>query len=116
MGLLTIYLRNMCVTDIDNSDVEWVQFVTDHYRELQASATTVEVSLTDMELYRFRLSDWLSDRGYTKRLAWIVMLLNNIKSDQEFVGFQQLRIPDANYISQLRAQYNTFSAAKKKLG
>lgn len=115
MGLLTIYLRNMCVTDIDNSDIEWVQYVTDHYRELQASAVTVEVLPTDMELYRFRLSDWLSDRGYAKRLAWIVMLLNNIKSDREFVGFQQLRIPDSSQISQLRAQFNTFIAAKKQL-
>lgn len=89
------------------NDADWYQFITDHMLYIKTNATKIIIEPTDMEQYKYSLENFLREKQYDVAHAWIVRLINNIPSNQEFVGYESLLIPKADIITVLKDQYAT---------
>lgn len=88
----------------------WRQFILDHLDFIAARSRTYEIDSPLMNLYRYDLKRFLRENlKIHGDLAWIVLLLNNLKNDLEWNTEGSYIIPDSNIIAQLYHSYITIS-------
>ena len=109
-SILSLFYSNYCLTKYSNDNPWWVNFVTDHYQLLRDEASIINIEPEDMETYRFRLADFLGEKNYDRHTTWVVLLINQLRSEKEFSNVSSLRIPNHTTLVKLRAQYDTYHA------
>lgn len=103
-------LQNLFSRQLDqyaNTDPEWVQYVHDHYTAIKARSGTVVFSMHDTSTMHYRLTDLLKTNNISSSITWIILLINQIGSENAFVDIEQLQIPDLTHLAQLRERFNT---------
>ncbi len=91
--------------EYNNDDEGWVQFVKDHRTVLLNNSTVTTISLDMANRYQYRFALYLYDNSIDASLHWIILWLNQIKSEREFSQITKLLIPTADILKKLRAQY-----------
>lgn len=105
MSLQTAY-KNM-MSEYSNHDADWVQFVKDHYNYIMENAEMIALDIHVHHTTRYRLEDYLNRFGIDPSLTWIVIYINQLKSNLSFIELNQLLIPNERSIRYLREQYMT---------
>lgn len=101
-------LTKMSEDGLDDTDVEWELFIKDHRRHILERSTIIYLTNDLMTRYEYHLRWFLEDNRIDTNMYWIIMYINNIKMESEFVNIDRLYIPDINQIKELRKQFNIF--------
>lgn len=97
-------------TDYSNNDLGWVQFVRDHYTYLRNKSTPKIMSSVDMSITKYRIHEILAEMGMSPSVIWIVLLINQLPSENDFVDLTAILIPDMATIEQLHSTYNSIKS------
>ena len=93
---------------LDDTDEEWVLFIRDHRKHILEQSTIVYLTNDLITRYEYHLRWFLEDNRIDTDMYWIIMYLNNIKSESEFFNIDRLYIPNIDHIKELRKQFNIF--------
>ena len=93
----------------------WFQFVQDHYNELKQSATLQTISPEIMYQYRYSLESYLRHINKNINIAWIVLILNGLDSNMDFVDVKSILIPTDSALSDLYNSYINFKTAAAQI-
>ena len=107
MGLLKT-LTGLNASTYQNTSLAWVQYLQDHYRYLKSAATWQPVTDEQMEMYRYRLRDFLLEVArYETSLLWYVLWLNQWHTESDFEQVSGFWLPPVDIIRDLRRLYLT---------
>jgi len=93
------------ITSYDCSDADWAQYVRDNLDTILASASWTELDPFTHNSMKYRLEDFLKDERLDPSIAWIVLIINQLGSNLDFIGLSRIKIPDIAVIRRLRSQY-----------
>lgn len=105
----------MSVIDIINTqksnysflDREWEIFVIDHKDIIKANSRTYTLSADVMSLHKYNLERWLRYETIPQELISIVLFINDIDTNMNFINITDILVPDLSYIISLYTQYQT---------
>ena len=103
------------LSSYSNYDREWVQFIKDHYYHIKSKSTLVELNPYKHNTYHYRVTDFLKDNNIPVEMAWIVLFINQLGSDAEFIDLNLMIIPDVTDIKALRDTFDTIQSHKKRV-
>lgn len=107
MGLLKT-LAGLNAGTYQNTSLAWMQYLQDHYRYLKSAATWQSVTDEQMEMYRYRLRDFLLEVvRYETSLLWYVLWLNQWHAESDFEQVSGFWLPPVDIIRDLRRLYLT---------
>ena len=107
MSLLST-LNNLNSGMYQNTSHAWVQYLQDHYRYLKSAASWQPVTDEQMEMYRYRLRDFLVEQAkYEASLLWYVLWLNQWQTEGDFEQVSGFWLPPVELIRDLRRLYLT---------
>ena len=99
-----------------SSDQEWVQFIRDHFRIIRSTATNVELDVYQHNSMQYRLSEWLdTELHYPYSVTWIVLLINQLKSEEEFRNLTTILIPEMGVITKLYREFKNLRSQRNNL-
>lgn len=94
------------------SDPNWRQYVLDHRKHILEKSTLIAVDPNLMNTYTYRIRDFLTKINTDASVDWIVLYINQLFVNDNFVDIAKLYIPDIGYIDKLYTQYQTNIANK----
>lgn len=94
------------ITDISDEDPEWRIFLEDFKVELSINSKVYAFTEYLKEVYRFRTDHFLREHNIPADMLWLVVWINNLKSQLSLDGQDYLIIPNYNYVKELRSKYN----------
>ena len=103
------------LSSYSNYDIEWVQFVRDHYYHIKRKATIVELNPFKHNSMRYRLADFLSENNVPKEMAWIVLMINQLESEAKFCDLNIMLLPDVTDIKELREIFDNQRSHKRRI-
>lgn len=112
-GLHTLYRK--FVTKYSNDNFEWVQYVRDHYKRLRSKAYFVDIDQFKMNSLHYRLEDFLSEHNVPIEVNWIVLYLNQLNSEADFIHLTALFLPDMEDLEAMREEFDTVDAHTKSV-
>jgi hypothetical protein len=105
-------LGNANRTQMGDDQGRWRQFILDHLDFIARRSQTKEIPAEMMNLYRYDLDRFLKQEcSRNEDIAWIVLLINDLPSDFEFVGVRFLIVPTDDLISSL---FHSFSSLNRR--
>lgn len=113
MALQEIYMRYL--DQYSNNNFEWVQYVHDHLNLIKQKAIPIEIDIFKSNELQYRLNDFLRENNYPISIGWIVVLINQLPSENNFVGLSNLYVPDMAHLSYLRETFNTVMSNQKSV-
>lgn len=90
-----------------SQDVEWVLFVKDHRSEILKNSAQYFITYNDQNTYKYRLYSYLVETNINVELLWIILWLNQLDTEMDFVNVDSLFIPSDKYIGELYQQYRS---------
>lgn len=111
MSLKEIYQSQ--ITAYSNQDLEWVQYVRDHFAVLVKSAVKQTLEPYQHYAMTYRLEDWLGEQNIPKEMAWIVLYINQLSDASDFKELTEIMIPNLTLLEQLKQQFKTVQSQKK---
>lgn len=90
---------------------DWKLFIEDHKKNILEKSKIIVINYDDQNRYIYRLSEYLEYKNLDRSLTWIVLLLNQMKGEQDFHDRNKLIVPDINHLNSL---YNQYQILKKK--
>ena len=103
------------LSSYSNHDLEWVQFIKDHFYHIKSKSTLVELNPFRHNSLKYRLTDFLEENNIPVEMNWIVLFINQLGSDAEFCDLTTMLIPDVTDIKQLRDTFDTVQSHKKRV-
>lgn len=103
------------LSSYSNYDLEWVQFVKDHFYHIKRNSTVVELDPYRHNSMKYRLADFLADNNIPIEMSWIVLFVNQLGSDMEFRDISVMILPDVSDIKHLREVFDTVQAHKQRV-
>lgn len=91
-------------------DDGWMQFIDDHRSHLLSSAIVHYPTLAYFRPYEYNLEYYLRSIGFDLSATWIVRLINEIVTNQDFVSITSIAIPDLTEVKKLFELYRTIKA------
>lgn len=89
----------------------WRQYILDHIDYIKRRSTTYDIDGPLMNFYRYDLKRFLKAHLRRQRdIAWIVLLLNDMHNDFEFVNPGKYVIPTDDLINALYHSYITIAS------
>jgi hypothetical protein len=98
------------LSPLENTDPAWIKYVKDHRGVILESVVVQTIPPEKMHPNKYRCSSLLHELGYDEALSWIVIWLNQIDNNRNFIDLVSIKIPDIETIKTLRAQFDTFNA------
>jgi len=98
-----------------NDDYDWVHYLSDYYPRLRKKSVMISLNPFRLNTYRYRLTDFLSEHNIPKEADWIVLLINQMGSEAEFVNRKWLLLPDMSDIELIRTEYDTVRAHAEQM-
>lgn len=99
---------------LDDTDPEWQLFIKDHRKQILEESTIMYLNGSQMGRYEYHLRWFLEDNKINTDLIWIILELNNVKMETEFVNLDKLYIPDRSMLITLRKKYIQFKRVLKE--
>lgn len=96
--------RNM--TKINDTNFAWRNFVKDFRNTILATAKMIELTPYNEMIFRYRLRDLLYEAKLPEDIAWIIIWMNDLKTETEFKSRDILLIPDYNELLRIRNLYD----------
>ena len=96
-----------------NDDLDWVQFVHDHYQNIFDTATSRVIEKVPHFWEHYRVEDYLREIGIDPNVAWIVLMINQFSSNLDFRDLDHILIPDMNVV---RALWRSFQQYRSHVG
>ena len=93
-----------------NKDIDWVQYVSDHYQNLFDTAVSRAIEKAPHYWERYRLEDYLRDIGWDPNVAWIVLMLNQFGSRLDFQNLDHILLPDMGVVRTLWQGYQQYKS------
>ena len=90
-----------------SEDIEWVQFVRDHYYYLKKRCAKVELNPFRHNAQRYRLTDFCLENNLARGTEWIVLLVNQLGSEKDFSNLTVMLLPDMESIKELRMLFDS---------
>ncbi len=103
------------LSSYSNYDLEWVQFIRDHFYHIKKKSTIVELDPFRHNSMKYRLADFLADNNIPTEMAWIVLFINQLGSDADFHDVTFMILPDVTDIKHLREVFDTVQSHKKRV-
>ncbi len=103
---------SISVNPFDNLDPDWVQYVKDHRSVLMETSVIKSVPANAMFTYRYRMPTLLNKLGSDSSITWIVMWLNQLKTNADVVNLTELTLPTIDTVKSL---YQSFQSYRQKL-
>lgn len=103
------------LSSYSNYDLEWVQFIRDHFYHIKQKSTVVELDPFRHNSMKYRLADFLADNNIPTEMAWIVLFINQLGSDADFHDVTFMILPDVTDIKHLREVFDTVQSHKKRV-
>lgn len=101
-------LKQMCASKYGSEDPEWVHFVRDHVDYIRNNSERKHYTTLELRPYKYRPVELYTSLGGKASATWIMLLINEIKSHDDFVAtIEELYIPPHKVISSLRQQYES---------
>lgn len=98
-----------------SEDLEWVQFVRDHYYYIKNNCSKVELNPFRHNSFKYRLSDFCVDNNIPRGMMWIVLMVNQLGSEKDFANLSVMLLPDVDSIKKLRNMYDTVQSHKRRV-
>ena len=95
-----------------DTDINWKQFVRDHKTYLRSISPRIMPTNEVIAANRYDIKRWLRHEGYTESSWWIVLCLNDLDSDIDFIMdnvYTALYVPRADQLVTLYRLYLTTS-------
>lgn len=89
------------------SDPNWRQYVIDHRQLILNNSTDIPVDPNLMNTYTYRIRDFLTKINTDPAIDWIVLYINQLFTNENFVDVKKLFIPSVSFIDKLYMQYQT---------
>lgn len=96
------------ISQLDDTDLEWVQYVKDHRALLLENASRVSIPPATMFTYRYRMRALLTHLKFKPELTWLVMWLNQLDTPADVVGLSELIIPSKEQVDDLSQDYASY--------
>ena len=93
-----------------NEDLDWVQFVHDHYQNLFDSSVVRTIDKVPHYWEHYRVEDYLHELGLDPNVAWITLMINQFSSSRDFRDVEQIRIPDMDVVRALWRSFQQYRA------
>ena len=103
------------LSSYSNYDIEWVQFIKDHFYHIKNKSSVVELDPYRHNSMKYRLADFLADNNIPISMSWIVLYINQLGSDMEFRDITVMLLPDVSEIKYLRDVFDTIQSHKKRV-
>lgn len=101
-------------TDLSNNDADWVEYIRDHYTTIVNTGGWIALDKFKHNTMKYRLEDFLQEEGMDTSIAWIILLINQLGSNINFINLTKLLLPDMKVIRRLREQYVSLNATFRK--
>ena len=108
-------MYNSLLSSYSNPDLDWVQFIRDHYLHIKSKSTVVQLNPFRHHSLKYRLTDFLIDNNIPREMGWIVLMVNQMGSENEFCDMNVMMIPDTSDIAHLRDVFDTVQSHKKRV-
>ena len=92
--------RNL--TKINDTSFSWRNFVKDFRNTILSTASVIELTPYYEIIFRYRLRDLLYEAKLPEDIAWIVIWMNNLKTEADFKYQERILIPDYNELLRIR--------------
>ena len=102
-------------SDYSNKDIDWVKFVYDHYQIIFGNCRYEPISGEKHYWEYYRLEDYLRDVGIDPNCAWIVLYINQMKSNMDFKECEGLLLPDMAIIKSLYQSFRQYRSHIKSI-
>lgn len=89
-----------------SSDAQWRHFLKDFRTKLIETGTYVYITAYDERVFRYRLKDYLLKISVPPDLSWIIIWLNNLETELNFVGVEKLVIPNYQEVARIRKLFD----------
>lgn len=98
-----------------SEDIEWVQFVRDHYYYIKKYCSKVELNPFRHNAFKYRLTDFCVDNNIPRGMEWIVLLVNQLGSEKDFANLAVMLLPDVEVIKNLRNKFDTIQSNRNRV-
>ena len=116
MGQYSLHTAyNTILSSYSNYDLEWVQFIKDHFYHIKRRSSVVELDPYKHNSMKYRLADFLADNNIPTEMGWIVLFINQLGSDVDFRDITVMILPDVSDIKRLRDVFDTIQSHKKRV-
>ncbi len=96
------------ITQYSSDDQHWVQYVRDHFHYIRNTAQETILEIYRHNTMKYRLEDFLDEQlHFPKSAAWIVLLINQLNTNADFVGLNSILVPDMGVIQTLHTTFRT---------
>lgn len=96
---------------LDDTDKEWLLFIEDHKFNIISTSTVYKLSPTTMSQYEYHIKLFMDDLHIDRDMLDIIMIINEMKQELDFVNLDHLYIPDRRTLVDLRRKYVRFKKA-----
>lgn len=107
-GLHSLFAKHY--TKFSNDNYEWVHFVKDHFNRLRQKAVFITMNPYKMHEVHYRLGDFLAEYNVPREVDWIVLMLNQLRSEKDFINLKWMFLPDMQDLQDLRETFDTVDA------
>lgn len=96
---------------------EWIQFLMDHRELIKDHSKVYTLTEEIMYQYRYRIQDYLVEvHKMQKGMDQAFRIVNRLYNDMDFdLKLTEVWVPDNGYIRDLRREYQTCQAIKKRI-
>jgi hypothetical protein len=109
MSQSLITMLNNSLTNYDDTDKDWYQFVDDHKQFLLNNSILRNITPSYLQGVQYNLRAYLRSIHYNVSCTWIVQLINNLPNDVGFLSSNVsfLYVPNFPVIEALYTTYIT---------
>lgn len=102
------------ISNFDNSDPNWVQFLRDHFSIIKAEYTgKFFIDEITMNTYQYRMEDFLENNKIPQSFMWFILEINQMNSPMQFHDLDYLIMPSYDYLAKLHELFNSTEANKE---
>ena len=100
------------ITNPYATNEQWFLYIKDNKDFIISRSTLVLINPDAMNLYKYRLEEFLTDYGVNPNNAWIVIWLNQLGSNINFNNLTELIIPSDTVIDELLEEFRAYEATR----
>jgi hypothetical protein len=86
----------------------WEQFIMDHKELIKENSVTHTIDSNKMHDVKFRLYQYMREQRYETSYIWIILFVNDIIDETNFVNLTSILIPKIEFIRDLYKQFISY--------
>ena len=92
----------------------WLHYVGDHRETLRNEGTIITLSVEDAQSYRYRPAELLKKYNLDASTVWIALMINDIRSNAEFIGITTFILPAEETLTRLYTAYSNANVSQQE--